>query len=898
MLPTRLFAFLALALWGCVACSETVPTGQLPGFAEPLHYSLDLKVDPRQEGFDGVAAIRVRLREPVDHLWLHGKGLKLEQSEWEDAQQKTHPASVREEGKTLLRVAFGKVLEPQEIQLRFRYHASFNPRLEGLYIARQLDTPYAVSQMEASSARYVFPSFDEPRFKTPYDIRLEVPADQTGLSNAPQVSEEKTAAGWKKLTFKTTQKLPTYLVAFAVGPWDVVDGKAIAPTQWRNEPLPLRAVAPAGQGKRLQEVLEATPSIITELENYFAFPYSFGKLDLLGAPDFQAGAMENPGLVIYRDSLLLLDANSPTRVRRMSFEINTHELAHQWFGDTVTMAWWDDIWLNEAFATWLEGKVTGKLRPENRADLSRIQSAHRAMTVDSQASARRVRQPIRTDGDIEGAFDAITYQKGAAVLGMFESWIGEEKFRTGIREYTRTHAFGTATSDDLIASLTRASGKGEPFARAMKSFLDQAGVPLVSTQLRCEGDKSVLSVRQERFLPAGSKGNPKQQWGIPVCIRSGRGDVVAEQCHLVESATADIAIEGGCPDWYHANANGQGYYRISMAKADQSKLTAVVASLPDAEQLAYADMIRAGFERGEVDAPTVLAAMEKLSTSRTREVATSLFETFRWIRHNLATPETRITLDAFAARLYLPRLRELGYRRQAGESETVSMYRMDLVDFLARNAEVREVRDTLVEHGKGVLKRGADGHLTFSAANYDFLGITLAVTVQEVGAAAIDGLVAEIKRNADSTLRASMIAALGATRDPALGERVREFALSGDVRLGEIMRLMYVHQSDPANREAFWGWMQRRFSDLLAKSSASVQGDLPELASDGWCQTAKTKELADFFSPRLKTIVGGAQGLERAREGVELCSALRTRHGDNALTPWVAEQTRDKAARG
>src|SRR5690606_34598090 len=394
-------------------------------------------------------------------------------------------------------------------------------QLQGLYKVAAKGKPYTITQMEPISARFAFPGFDQPGFKTPFDISLTVPASQTAVANTKQVKETPAGDGWKTVTFAQTVPLPTALLAFAVGPWDIAAGPDIAPDAYRAKPLQLRGVAAEGEGHRMQHVLSETPSIIHALENYYGFGYPFDKLDLLAAPDFSAGAMENPGLVTFRDWLLLLDNDSPARNVRGSFNVTAHELAHMWTGDTVTTEWWNDIWLNEAFATWMQQKVTMQVHPEYRADLDRVRGGQRAMGSDSLVSARSVRQPITGNGDITTAFDGITYQKGASVLGMFENYVGEDTFRKGMRAYIQEHKFGNATADDLVDAIATAADKGDAFKQAFKSFLNQSGVPYVATKLEQKNGQTVLQLSQSRYLPIGSSGDAQRVWGVPVCVRYG-----------------------------------------------------------------------------------------------------------------------------------------------------------------------------------------------------------------------------------------------------------------------------------------------------------------------------------------------------------------------------------------
>ena len=342
------------------ASAEQAPQGRLPSWAVPQSYDIAFKVDPAKRDFSGTTSIKVKLEKASDHLWLDGKQLTVSKVTVTDATGATLTGKyVEADPKSgVVRVDFGKILQPQLLTLTFEYTAPLNRQLQGLYKVTDKGQPYAMTQFEAISARYAFPGFDEPGFKTPFDITLTIPQAETGVANTRQTSEKTAGKGWKTLTFAPTQPLPTYLVAFAVGPWSIAKAPAISPDAYRSTPLPLRGIAAAGEAHRMKHVLGETPSIIHALENYYGFGYPWDKLDLLAVPDFAAGAMENAGLVTFRDWLLLLDKDSPARNVRGSFNVTAHELAHQWTGDTLTLAWWNDIWLNEAFATWMQQKVT------------------------------------------------------------------------------------------------------------------------------------------------------------------------------------------------------------------------------------------------------------------------------------------------------------------------------------------------------------------------------------------------------------------------------------------------------------------------------------------------------------------------------------------------------------
>ncbi|HBK45198.1 MAG TPA: aminopeptidase [Xanthomonadaceae bacterium] len=864
---------------------EAVPTERLPAWAVPVHYALALKVDPEQKDFGGTARIRFALKQASDHVWLHGKQLAVDKATLTGAGGK--PMAVRyveaDARAGVVRVDFGKLLQPQELTLEIAYRAPLNQQLQGLYQVRYQGHAYAMTQMEPVSARYAFPGFDEPGFKTPFDLSLTVPEGDQALANTAEVSSVPAGKGWKTVTFAQTLPLPTYLVAYGVGPWDVVDGPAIALTRhdgtpaWqRKAATPLRGVTAKGQGARIQRALQQSPAIITALERYFAYDYPFGKLDLVAAPDFSAGAMENPGFVTFRDWLLLLDDDSPAKNVRSSFNVTAHELAHQWTGDTVTMEWWNDLWLNESFATWMQQKITMQLHPEYRAGLDRIAGAQRAMDNDSLVSARKIRQPITGNGDIETAFDGITYQKGAAVLGMFEAFVGEDTFRAGMRKYIADHQLGNATADDLVEAIAAAAGKGEDFKAAFRSFLEQPGVPYLRTRLEAGAQGTVLRLQQQRYLPLGSTGDAAHSWGLPVCVKYGTANGVQRTCQMVSGADGSIELKGaGRNSWVFPNADGAGYYRFSLPKAQLATLGQHIDALDDAEKLAYADAIDAAFRTGDADVADVVAAMKQLAPARAAPVATALVDRFSWIWRVLATTDAqRAALRGAATDAFLPRLRALGYQRRANDSVDDTALRSELAGLLGVRLAVPEVRSALLAQGAAVLA-GSNGALDFDAANPDLLDDVLAVTVQERGAPAVAALIAALRSHGEPSQRNAMIAALAAVREPALLQQVRDFALTDAIKVGEMSQLLMGGHAEPASHASMWSWYTANFDRIVERTGSFAGGKLPALAASGGCDGAEADRLEAFFQPRLKELTGAARGLAQTAESIRLCSALK-----------------------
>ena len=885
--PMMLTALAVCCSAAFAAPADQVPQGRLPGWAVPQSYVLAFKVDPAKEDFSGTTTIKVKLTQASDHVWLDGSELKVSKVTITDAAGKIHTGKyVEADAKAgVVRVDFGSTLQPQLLSLTFEYTAPLNAQLQGLYKVSAKGKPYAMTQMEPISARYAFPGFDEPGFKTPFDVSLTIPSDQVGVANTQQVKEVPAGKGWKTLTFARTLPLPTYLVAFGVGPWSIEKAPDITPNAYRAEPLPLRGIAAEGEAHRMKHVLGETPSIIHALENYYGFGYPWDKLDVLAAPDFAAGAMENAGLVTFRDWLLLLDKDSPAQNVQGSFNVTAHELAHQWTGDAVTMEWWNDIWLNEAFATWMQQKVTMEVHPEYRADLDRVRGAQGAMSNDSLVSARRITQPITGNGDIMTAFDGITYQKGASVIAMFENYVGEKTYQKGMRAYIQTHKFGNAVSNDLVDAIAKAADKGDDFKHAFHSFIDQSGVPYVQATLDQKDGKTTLQLSQSRYLPLGSSGEGARVWGIPVCVRYGTADGSKVACDMLDKATGSMVLaDASKPTWIMPNANASGYYRFSMDTQALAALTAQVDKLSDAEQLAYADAVGASFQHADMDAGAVLAALKPLTGSKIREVATAPLGTVQWIYEHVArTDAQRATVAAWVKAAYLPRLQQLGYQRQAGEADDASLLRSTLAGDLAFVYQVPEVRAALLKQGDAALERTPGGSLDFSAADPDLLGIAFGVAVQEHGKSVVDALITELPKTSDAAQRNAMLAGLAAVKDPALAEQVRNFALDKNVKVGEMASLLYSGRETLAQRDAMWAWFTGHYDQVLSRTGSFSGGRLPSLAGGGGCTAAEAERLQAFFKTRAKDAAGVERGLAQTNESIQLCSALQAKQDPTTI---------------
>ncbi len=871
------------------------PTAQrLPETATPLHYHLQLRVDPAQPRFSGETRIRIRLDQATRNLHLHARDIAISRVEVADARGRSRNGSHRvlDEHQGLIEIDFGRRLPPQEINLTLAHDAPFGGQLVGLYRTEYEGHWYAISDLQPTDARRIFPGFDEPGFKTPFTVQVDHPGMLKAFANAAPEQVRDIGDGWTRTRFQTSQPLPTYLFALSVGPWDVRDGPTLPANAWRDAPVPVRGLAAIGRSTDLDEVLDETPELMQSLEDYFATGYAYGKLDLLAAPAFGGGGMENPGLIVYIDRWLLRNSATPTSTRRLSFDLHAHELAHQWVGNLVTLAWWDDLWLNEAFATWMASRLMAQLRPQWMPTLDRFESVRvTAFAADSLASARRIRQPIANSGDIQGAFDGLTYTKGAAVLHMLEAWVGDERFRDGVRAFIAAHRHGTATAADLISAVAAKAADGPGFTRAVDSFLNQPGIPLLQTRLQCDRDTASLHWSQQRYRRVGTTASePAERWSLPLCLRLGHGAESHVQCDLIESESGQLPLARGCPDWYLPNADARGYYRFSQAAEDRRALLAALDQLTETERLVYADAVAAGFESGDVDAVAVLQAMQRLGEADSPELVAALFDAFEWIDVHLADDTSRPLLHAFANALYGSRLQRIGYTPQANDSETTRLLRHRLTALLALRTRDDGTRTALLAAAEAMLVDD-DGsrRIDFERIDHDQLRLALQVWLQARGQPAIDTVFAELARNPEPLRRNSLLRALGSSRDPALATAALDRLLADKASFNDLFAVLGATFFD-GDRPTSQRWIADNFDALMAIMPPAFQAMMPEANAHGRCSQAEADQLRDFFQPRMVNVAGGDQSLQRALEMISQCIALKQAQTTPALARWLHDR--------
>lgn len=859
------------------------PQGKLPLDVTPTHYSLNLRIDPDESRFSGSVTIDVDIHKQLDELWLHGENINANSAELIHADGTSNNLTYREMGGSgVVSLSTGEPIAAQSASIVIHFDAPFSKTLDGLYKVEDQGLNYAFTQFEAISARKVFPQFDEPRFKVSYDVSLEVREDHRGFGNTPVAKEEQLDDGFKRLTLAPTKPLPSYLLAFAVGDLDVVEYKPIPATAIRSEPIPLRGIATKNKGERLAYGLKHTAALLTTLEEYFGTPYPYAKLDIVAVPDFAAGAMENAGLITYRETLMLFDGVPSVSQQRRYANVHAHELAHQWFGNLVTMPWWDDIWLNESFATWMASKAVHQWNPGFEVDREIVRSGHWVMGIDIYADSRRVREPVLGKEEIANAFDYISYAKGGAILQMLESAITPTVFRQGIRRYLEQHAWGSATAEDLIQELAEAAGDAELEAIA-GSFINQSGVPVLNLDWRCENGVLDVDIEQSRFLPAGSTLSADQQWVMPVCLslidvdENAGGDREA-LCQTISERKQQFSYSvSQCPVAVMPNYQGHGYYRWTLNQQRWQELLEHMSALSAGEKFSVANNLAADFKAARIDASFYLQSVGAIITQPEWDVRTEPTWQLQQIRDTIANEGQQAQLADYLYEQYKPLLDELGLEPNtpADEANPVAaqLLRKSVLSLIAVSLKQPALLETLSDRGKALIGYPEGTGYKPDAIDLQLHSTAMASAVMVEGRDYFEQLKIMIDESNDAVFRRDALWALGQTTEPELSDQILNVRYLYTLKLNEMQKLIQSHSGPVENRERVYAWFKTYFPAIALILPEKYLAGTPAIAGELCSEEAYSDALA-FFTPHVAKVDGMQRVLSQNLEKIQLCFEL------------------------
>jgi aminopeptidase N/puromycin-sensitive aminopeptidase len=869
--PWFRIAFVATVLLSLIAAAANPAKAQrLPQTVRPEHYSLTLTPDLKAATFTGNEFIEVTLDEPTDHITLNAAEITF-QAVW--GITGTGPFMGRP---PLANVTLDK--EKQQATFTFRnkfpagkatlwiiYTGILNNELRGFYLSKTESRNYAVTQFESTDARRAFPSFDEPAFKATYDVSLTIDSADTAISNTSIESDTPgPAAGRHTLKFFTTPKMSTYLVAFLVGDFQCTSGE--------SDGVAIRVCSTPDKVALTPYGLDVAKYILHYYNNYFGIPYPLKKLDLIALPDFEAGAMENFGAITYRETDLLIDPKSASVYAKKEVAlVVAHEMAHQWFGDLVTMQWWDNIWLNEGFATWMENKAVAHMHPEWNIDQIVAQGVDDSLNLDAQPNTRAIRATANTPDEINQMFDGIAYGKAGAVLSTVENYLGEETFRQGVHNYLAAHLYANATAEDFWNAQTAASHK--PVDKIMDSLVAQPGAPILTFGLPANGK---VSVAQKRFyLSPKIHPDPARKWTLPVCMKTGKD---TQNCQVLTPASNTLNAPSGSP--FYANAGGRGYYRSAYAPANYAALlTGVETSLTPAERISLIGDEWAQLRSNKATVGDYLNLVAAVKSDPNPEVVSTALAGVTSIYEQIAsTPEEKAAISAWICSTFKPQYVHLG-DPSPGDSDSTRELRSHIFYFLGYYGKDHDiiVKARLI----------AQQYLLHPNLVDPTIGQTAVAIAARFGDRTLFAQLQNVyETSKDPELQMGMLRLLAEFQDPELIQRDLDYAVSYKVRNQDAAFQFAISLRADETRDFAWKYIQDNWTKVQAQLTTEM-GAILVRSAGSFCTADDRESVKSFFSTH--KVPSSDMSLQHAIEHIDGCIELRTLQEPN-LKRWIAAQ--------
>jgi puromycin-sensitive aminopeptidase len=835
----------------------------------PREYDLHVTPDLDAGTFTGEVTIALGLAKARKDVTLHAADLTITRATVRVGGSE-RPARVsldrRDETVTL---RFATPVPAGEASVALAFHGKLNTHLRGFYAASADGRPYAFTQCETADARRVVPCFDEPAYKARWRVAVTARAGDAVVGNAPVEREEPAGDGRRTVRFAATPSLSSYLLALAVGPLE-----ATAPRQCGATPVRVWHVP--GKGHLADFGLEAGVEALRRLEEYFGIPYPYTKLDLVAVPDFEAGAMENAGAVFFRETLLLLDpATVSIAERKRAAEVIAHELAHMWYGDLVTMAWWDDLWLNEAFATWMAYRVVDAWKPEWRMWQGFEHDRAGALGLDALANTHPIYAPVHSVAEATENFDLITYEKGAAVVRMIEHYLGPDHFRAGVRIYMERHREGNAVARDLWRALEEASGK--EVARVAQAWIAQAGFPLVAIDATAGNG---LRIRQERFFadPKVPAAKRRARWPVPLVVKLAGGRV---ERALVDKATQPLALDGGDAAWLFGNASAGGFYRVLHDRRTHAALVANLTELGAVERLALVGDQWALVRAGKTQLESFLDVIDALGDETDHDVLDGVVGPLGFLDEQVAGEGTPLgeAFRAWIARRFLPAFERLGWRAAVSESDEVRLRRAALLRLVGGVAETPAVMHEA--------SRQLERYLADRAALEPNLADPVVGLVARIGSLSryrrYRDVVAEARTPQE---RRRFLLALASFRNPDAIRETLAATVTPDIPTQDVAFILMRMLANPAGQREAWTFLGRKWAALRKRIPPLMLARLVD-ATPALREPRYAREVRAFFTRH--PLPEAARALKQALEVFRLNAELRRRAAPE-LERWLARR--------
>ena len=849
-----------------VVCGQATESfaQRLPANVRPEHYTLAITPDIANATFSGNEIIDLTLAQPSKTITLNAIELEI-QTVTADGQTGVLSFDPEKEQATF---TFAKPLPAGKASLAVAFTGVLNDKLRGFYLSKTKARNYAVTQFESTDARRAFPCFDEPALKATFDVSLTVDAGDIVISNTNMVSDTLAGAGKHTQVFATTPRMSTYLVAFLVGDF--------ACTKGRSDDVPIRVCSTPDKVELTRFAVKAAEHYLHYYDDYFGIKYPMPKLDLIGIPDFEAGAMENFGAITYRETELLVDDKDSSINSKKSVAVTVaHEMAHQWFGNMVTMQWWDNLWLNEGFATWMENKAADEWHSEWHFQQDVASDLNDTLNYDAVRTTRTIRAKAETPAEISEMFDGIAYGKAGSVIGMIESWVGPDVFRQGVHDYLAAHLYANATAEDFWNAQT--ANSRQPVDKVMSSFVDLPGVPLLTFADR---QTAGVPVQQRRFFLDGeptagtpddrAAGNVSRGWTIPICVKTESGPV----CKLETRNTAAIELPPASP--FYANAGEKGYYRVAYAPDQVKAITAAAeTSLTIPERIGFLGDRWALTRAGQSSVGDYLDLALALKSDPNAQVLDTALTTIGQIRSKIANEDDRTMLNAVVRAQFGPVYAALGNENKGGGTYDQQEIRTELF------ASLGEAQDpAILTHARELTDELFSGK---KSSEPDILDAAVALAVASADADFYDRIQVVAEKADDPGLQSEALELLAKFHDATLVTRTLEYAVSGKVRNQDSWVLIAVELSQRETRDIAWPWVQAHWDQVKAQLTTASGADL--IAAVGsFCTVEQRDQARSFFATHKVEAAGRA--LAKSLDSIDDCVRLRAAQ-EPKLHDWL-----------
>jgi aminopeptidase N len=838
---------------------------RLPASVIPSHYKLFIDPNIETQSFSGEETIDVQLGRASKEIVLNSLDLEVSSAEV-IAGGKARPAQLSYDAPNeMIRLVVADALPPGPAALHLKFSGKLTAGLRGLYLSKTARRTYAVTQFEGTYARMMFPAFDEPGFKATFDLTVVADKQDTAISNGHIIRDAPAADPTRHaLTFSTSPRMSTYLVALAVGDWQCLERKVDA--------VPIRVCAVPESKDKAQFALDVATHSMQFYNQWYGIKYPFGKLDMLAIPDYEWGGMENTASIFYRDTALLLDeATASVFSRRSHATVIAHEIAHQWFGDLVTAAWWDDIWLNEGFATWMQAKPIEAWHPEWHLEDDVAATTQQIIGLDSLSATRAIHGDPKTPAEIKEMFDGITYEKGGAVLSMLESYVGPEVFRKGVNAYLRAHANGNATSADFWQAETQVSGK--PVDQLMPTFVLQPGVPMLTVSSSCNGDKAQAAFTQQRFFlsPERLNAGSPEQWQIPVCMKL-EGN---EACSLVTAKKQEASL-GQCPAWLFANRNAKGYYRVDYTQAELNAVARVAESQLNApERIALIEDTWATTRVGKNSVVDFLGLAQALRSERDLAAINLLAADLEYLNASLVPEKESAHFNEFVRKQFEANERDLGWTARSGDSDEQKAVRASLLGILGRSGDPEAVA-TARALVQSYIKDPASVEGTLVAPAF-------ATAAAQGDAGLYEQISAALPKARSTGEYNTYLFALAQFSQANLAERTLALVDAGKVRQQQYPLLFSVLLANTHTQDAAWAYLKEHWSDLAEKvTSFGGRGAVSTLGN--FCSDERRTDVAQFFQQH--PAPGAQRTVNQSLERIDNCIEFKKIQQQN-MDSWM-----------